>query len=91
MQTKGPFFKAFAIALPFFIFHLGPTLTAANAGSSYDAGYVTGQVLANHLVAAVLTGLLGKFAVKNASWLKTTLMYLVVVIPVIGLAYLGNS
>ena len=91
MQTKGPFFKAFVIALPFFIFHLGPTLSAANAASSYDAGYVTGQVLANHLVAAGLTGLLGKFAIKNASWLKTTLMYLVVVISVIGLAYLGNS
>lgn len=91
MQTQGPFFKAFVIALPFFVFHLVPNLRMAGAASAYDAGYVTGQILANHLVAAVITGLLGKFGVKHASWIKTMLMYLVIVIPVIGLNYIGST
>ncbi|MEM7064456.1 MAG: hypothetical protein AAF572_15000 [Cyanobacteria bacterium P01_B01_bin.77] len=91
MQPKGPFFKAFAIALPFFVFHLVPNLRMASAASVYDAGYITGQIVANHLVAAVITGLLGKFGIKHASWTKTMLMYLVIVIPVIGLNYVGGG
>ncbi len=91
MQTRSPFLKAFAIAIPFFIFHLVPVLGAADAVSSYDAGYVTGQVMANHLIAAVITGILGKFVYKNSSWLKTTLIYFAVVMPIIALQSLGSS
>ncbi|NEQ50815.1 MAG: hypothetical protein F6K11_11875 [Leptolyngbya sp. SIO3F4] len=91
MKIKGPFLKAFVIAIPFFIFHLVPVLSTAKTYSSYDAGYVTGQVMANHVIAAIITGLLGKFAYKNSSWLKTTLIYFAVVMPIILLQQLGNS
>lgn len=88
---KGPFFKSFAIAIPFFMFHLIPVLSTANADTSYDAGFVTGQIMANHVIAAIITGLLGKFAYKNSSWLKTTLIYFAVVMPIIFLKSLGNG
>lgn len=91
MTTKGPFFKAFAVAVPFFVFHLVPILGNADPVTSYDAGFVTGQIMSNHVIAAIITGLLGKFALKNVSWLKTALMYFAVVMPVIGLQYLGGS
>lgn len=91
MQTKGPFLKAFVIAIPFFIFHLIPVLSAANASNSYDAGYVTGQVMSSHVIAAIITGLLGKFAYKNSPWLKTALIYFAVVMPIIFLQQLGSN
>lgn len=91
MNSKGPFFKAFVVAVPFFILHLGPVLSGPNVSSSYESGYVTGQVMANHVVAAIITGLLGKFAFKNSSWVKTALLYVAVVIPIIFLQQLGNN
>ena len=91
MENKGPFAKAFMIAIPFFVLNLIPALASGGADSSYESGYTTGYILSRHVMSAIVAGLLGKFAFKGASWLKMTLIYSVVLIGLSVLQFIGGQ
>ncbi|MEM1281670.1 MAG: hypothetical protein AAGG53_16985 [Cyanobacteria bacterium P01_H01_bin.152] len=91
MKSAGTWLKAFLIAIPPFIVHAAIALSQAFYPSSYEAGEIIGQVMFSYLMAAILTGVVGKFWLKRSSWLKTIGIYAVIVGALLGLKLLGGS
>lgn len=93
MKNLGPFAKAFAIAAVLFTIHLIVIfgLGSGEGNSSYEAGQITGEIMAYHIVAALATGVIGKFAVKHAKWLTTLAIYIPACAIFAGLGVLGGS
>ena len=85
MKPAGPWFKAFIIAIPPFVVHAAVALSQTLYPSSFEAGEVIGRVLFSYLMAAILTGVVGKFWLKRSSWLKTILIYAVILGALLGL------
>ncbi|NEQ43963.1 MAG: hypothetical protein F6K00_10555 [Leptolyngbya sp. SIOISBB] len=90
MKSPGPWLKALVIAIPPFIVHAAIALSQAFYPSSFEAGEIVGQVLFSYLMAAILTGVVGKFWLKRSSWLKTMLIYAVILGALLGLQLVGD-
>lgn len=92
MKNPGPFAQAFAIAAVFFALELAIVFSHHSGGnSSYEAGHITGQIMAHHIVAALATGAISKFVLKKAQWLTTLAIYIPACVIFIGLGILGRS
>ena len=91
MKPAGPWLKAFIIAIPPFVVHAAVALSQTFSPSSFEAGEVIGRVLFSYLMAAILTGVVGKFWLKQSSWLKTILIYAVILGALLGLQLSSDS
>ncbi len=92
MKNPGPFAKAFAIAAAFFALEIAIVFShQGGSNSAYDAGHMTGQIMAHHIMAALATGAISKFLLKKAQWLTTLATYIPVCAIFIGLGILGKS
>ncbi len=70
--------------------HAAIAVSQAVYPSSYEAGEIIGQVMFSYLMAAILTGVVRKFWLKRSSWLKTVLIYIVIVGALFGLQMAGS-
>ena len=91
MKSADPWLKALVIAIPPFIGHAAISLSQAVYPSSFEAGKIIGQVMFSYLMAAILTGVIGKFWLKRSSWLTTILIYAVVLGALLGLQLAGSQ
>ena len=91
MKPVGPWLKAFIIAIPPFAVHATIAVSQASYPSPHEAGEIIGQVMFSYLMAAILTGVVGKFWLKRSSWLKTILIYAVILGALLGLQMVGAS
>ena len=92
MKNSGPFAKAFVIAAAFFALELVIAFSHHSGGNSaYEAGHMTGQIMAHHIMAALATGAISKFVIKKAKWLTTLTTYIPICAIFIGLSILGKS
>ena len=94
MKNPGPFGKAFAIAAVFFVLNIVIVAGLGNFEglSDYETGNLTGQTMAPHLLAAILTGVIAKFALKkNHKWLTILGVYVPTCAVFLGLHITGAS
>ena len=92
MKNPGPFGKAFAIAALLFILNLVIASGRINdAISSYESGKVIGELMAPHIMAAIATGAIAKFALKKTKWLTILGIYIPACSFLIGVSVLGSA